>query len=175
MASIAGFLTLQEFRARYGGLKPYYEYWNGEAVQKTKPTLLHGLVQTLIALVLKEAGYLSGSEVELRIDDNWQSVADVIGTTRVEDPYPTAPVEVVVEILSPDDRFSQVIEKCQNYARIGIVQIFVIDPRERRSFVWVRERNNLEAAGTMQLSNGIEIELTELWRRLDAELAKAKK
>ena len=86
MASTAGSLTLQEFRTRYSGLKPYYEYWSGEAVQKTVPTLIHGLIQTLIALLLKEAGYKAGTEIELRIDNNWQPVPDVIGFTRIEQP-----------------------------------------------------------------------------------------
>ncbi len=33
-------LSLQEFHARYDGEKPYFEYWDGEAVQQTMPTLL---------------------------------------------------------------------------------------------------------------------------------------
>jgi len=31
-------LSLEEFHARYDGEKPYYGYWDGEAVQKSMPT-----------------------------------------------------------------------------------------------------------------------------------------
>jgi hypothetical protein len=37
-------LTLEEFRARYQDQKPYFEYWFGEAIQKTVPTWLHARV-----------------------------------------------------------------------------------------------------------------------------------
>ncbi len=101
MASELQLLTLQEFRARYAGCKPHFEYWNGEPVQKAMPTWLHSLMQGLTRDLLREAGYKSGVEIELRISEDWEPVPDVIGATRIEQPYPTKPVEIVVEILSP--------------------------------------------------------------------------
>ena len=45
---MAPLLTLEEFRDRYAGEKPYYEYWDGEAIQKSHATSLHGLIQKFV-------------------------------------------------------------------------------------------------------------------------------
>ena len=66
MATVTQPLTLAEFRSRYRNQKPYFEYWFGEAVQKSMPTWLHAALQVIICQALRRAGYKSGSEVELR-------------------------------------------------------------------------------------------------------------
>ena len=75
-----------------------------------------------------------------------------------------------MEVLSPDDRFSQILEKCKNYARIGISRIFVIDPETRLGYVWSIEEAQLQTTEEMALPNGASIRLPELWERLAAEL-----
>ena len=56
-------LTLGEFETLYGDSKPHYEYWDEEARQKTKPTLLHGLLQKIMMLLLDDLGSsIPGSE-----------------------------------------------------------------------------------------------------------------
>jgi hypothetical protein len=44
---MAPLLTVEEFRVRYAGEKPYYEFWAGEAIQKSHATSLHGLIQKI--------------------------------------------------------------------------------------------------------------------------------
>src|ERR1700722_12361065 len=105
-------LSLEEFHARYDGEKPYYEYWNGEAVQKSMPTWLHGLVQGILQRLLYGIGYTCGSEVTLHLNPAYEPVPDVIATAQPPaGRYPTEPFDVVIEILSPDDPFSRVIRK----------------------------------------------------------------
>jgi Uma2 family endonuclease len=41
-------LTLEEFRDRYADRKPYFEYWDGQAIQKSVPTKLHAKLQQII-------------------------------------------------------------------------------------------------------------------------------
>lgn len=170
MASGVQLLTLQEFRARYAECKPHFEYWSGEPIQKAMPTWLHSLVQGLIRDLLREAGLASGVEVELRISDDWEPVPDVIGATRIQQPYPTTPVEIVVEVLSPDDSFSQVMTKCKRYAQLGIGQILVIDPDTRVGFEWRKQESLLIEVTGMSLPNEVRVELSHLWERLDTEL-----
>src|ERR1700679_525767 len=104
MAATADKLTLADFERQYGDEKPYHEYWFGEAVPKAMPTLSHGLLQKIMMRALDEAGYQSASEVKLKISSDFEPVPDVIATTgRFERPYPTQPMGVVIEILSPED------------------------------------------------------------------------
>ncbi len=164
-------LTLEEFRLRYANEKPYYEYWFGEAIQKAVPTTPHGALQQILCFLLRGLDYKTGVEVELRIDPEWQPKPDVLASlSRLESPYPTRPVEVIIEVLSPTDAMSLVYERCQNYERIGCQQIFVLDPELRRGWEWSRQQQNLERIDTLRLTNGNSIELTEIWQELDKEL-----
>jgi Uma2 family endonuclease len=167
MATATHLLTLQEFRERYAEEKPYFEYWFGEAVQKSANTWLHSLLQGILAEILNHSGYRSGPELELRIASDWQPKADVAAALEIEHPYPTKAVDVVAEILSPDDRMSRVFEKCRQYARIGITKIFVLDPESKAIWEWSRETGNLERVSMMNLPNGRNIAVADVWSELD--------
>jgi Uma2 family endonuclease len=165
MATVLQPLSLEEFRTRYRDEKPYFEYWFGEAIQKTRPTWLHSVLQRIVGEALLRAGYKSGSEVELRIDPEWEPVPDVIGTLKPIKDYPTEPVEIVVEILSPDDKLMRVIQKCHHYERIGTERIFVMDPVDKLAWQW--KSDSLEAITQLLLPNGVAID--EIWRQLDEQ------
>jgi Uma2 family endonuclease len=116
MATVATKLSLAEFELQYGGEKPYYEYWYGEPVQKSMPTWLHSLLQKVLVNLLSKAGYKAGAEVKVKIVQEFHPIPDVIATrSPIEHPYPTKPLEVVVEILSDTDPMSRVVSKCLRY------------------------------------------------------------
>src|SRR5580704_8788583 len=109
-------LSLQDFHARYDGEKPYFEYWDGEAVQKSMPTRLHGLIEEILVRLLRALGFDSGNEITIKLDPAYEPIPDVIAAEgQLGDPYPTEPFEVVIEILSPQDPFSRVLRKCRLY------------------------------------------------------------
>jgi Uma2 family endonuclease len=56
--------------------------------------------------------------VEPRNDPQWEPVPDVIATLKSIKDYPTEPVEIVVEIRSPDDKLMHIIRKCGSGADI---------------------------------------------------------
>ncbi|MBV9303326.1 MAG: Uma2 family endonuclease [Acidobacteriaceae bacterium] len=168
MAATTTLLTLDQFNARYGN-EHGYEYWFGEAVQKGMPTWLHGLLQLILGDLFHKLGYAAGSEIDLRIDPNWQPRPDVTAALEIEQPYPTKPVDIVAEILS-DDPMTKVFEKCRNYARIGIPQIFVFDPGSRIAWEWNRETGNLERIRALRLRNGSAVDVSEIWAELDARM-----
>jgi Uma2 family endonuclease len=143
MATVTQPLSLEEFRSRYRQQKPYFEDWFGEAIQKTTPTWLHAVLQGIMCEALQRAGYKSGSKVELRIDPHWEPVPDVIATLKSVKDYPTEPVEIVVEILSPDDKLTHIVKKCQQYERIGTERIFVLGPVDKYAWQW--KSGSLEA------------------------------
>ena len=164
-------LTRDEFHERYHDCKPHYEYWFGEAIQKSKPTWLHALVQSILGEMFRRAGYKSGSELELRIDPNWEPVPDVVATLRgIETPYPTKPVEIVVEVLSAEDRAGKTLPKCRQYTEIGIEKVFVVDPEARDGWEWNAEAGHLERVQELRLTNGRVITLDDVWKELDRQL-----
>jgi Uma2 family endonuclease len=171
MAATADRLTLEDFERQFGDSKPHFEYWFGEAVQKSMPTVIHGWLQVIIAWLLKDAGYRAGSEVRLKISPEFQPIPDVIAVEgRVERPYLTKPVTVVVEILSPDDSFRRVMRKCESYAEWGIPIVVVVDPDSRAAWAWDRQLKSLVPTALIGLPNGKSIALTRIFAELDAEL-----
>ena len=165
-------LSVEEFHARYDGEKPYYEYWNGEAVQKSMPTLLHGLIQKILMLLLDGIGYVSASEVTLNLDPAYEPIPDVIASDGlIGDPYPTSPFDVAIEILSPDDPFSRVLRKCRLYEQWGIRQILVVDPAER--VIWRFENGAHRETDVIAQRGEQTIPAQSLWDEVDRELSRA--
>ncbi len=172
MATATRSLTLEEFRCRYENEKPYYEYWFGEAVQKSVPTTAHGFLQQVLCMLLTMAGYRSAPEIELRIDPDWQPKPDVIASVSpIDVPYPTEPVDIVAEVLSPDDSMMRVFEKCRQYQWIGIRQTFVLDPVGKVAWEWNSEMENLERVTVLRLANGHAIAVSEIGKRLEKALS----
>jgi Uma2 family endonuclease len=164
-------LSVEEFHARYDGEKPYYEYWNGEAVQKSMPTRIHSLIQKILLRLLDGIGYDSGAEVTLKLDSAYEPIPDVIAADGgIGDPYPTSPFDVVIEILSPDDSFSRVLRKCRLYEQWGIRQIVVIDPVER--LVWHYENGAPKETDVIARRGEQAVSTQALWDEVDLQLSR---
>jgi Uma2 family endonuclease len=162
-------LTLEEFERRYAGSDRRYEYWHGEVVEKAVPTWLHSVLQALLSQLLQEAGYKAGPEVDLRLDPEFAPRPDVIaGRHSITTRYPTQPneVEIVIEILSPDDTMVRVLGKCEEYVRIGVAQIYIADPESETAWVWNREKRQLDRTDEWTLTNGKTIVLPDVWRQM---------
>ena len=164
-------LSVQEFHARYDGEKPYHEYWNGEALQKSMPTRMHSLIQKILLRLLDGIGYDSGAEVTLKLDPAYEPIPDVIADGAIGDPYPTSPFDVVIEILSPDDSFSRVLRKCRLYEQWGIRQIVVIDPADR--LVWRFENGAPQETDVIARRGDAAITAQTLWDEVDLQLSRA--
>lgn len=73
-----------------------------------------------------------------------------------------------VEILSPEDRMGDILEKVAEYAALGVADIWVIDPRKRLGYyaslagLLKSEDNVLRIDGSP-----VEISLTEVFAELD--------
>jgi len=165
MASPAHYLTIEAFDRQYGH-ENGWEYWFGQAVQKPMPTWAHGTLQQLIAELIRQAGYLTAPEVDLRARPDWRPRPDVSCVRKIEGPYPTT-LDIAVEILSDDDD-RYIREKCLNYEKVGIPQIFVLDPKARILYVW---NNGLVAVTDLALANGVTIAGETIWQEFDRRMS----
>ncbi len=112
MAAVPTFLSLEGFEELYRGEKPHFEYWFGAAIQKSMPTLLHGILQSVLAMLLIQRGWKSATEVRLKISSLAHPVPDLIADhARFQAPYPTEPFDLCVEILSPADDLGKIVQK----------------------------------------------------------------
>ncbi len=100
------------------------------------------------------------------MNDDWHPIPDAIAHPHIQDPYPTAPVDVVVEILSPGDKMIDAIDKCADYQNLGVRAIFVLDPVHKLGWQWTGGR--LQAISTLALPNGASIQLSSVWAELQS-------
>jgi Uma2 family endonuclease len=75
------------------------------------------------------------------------------------------PPLLVIEILSPDDTYSDLQERCQDYRAMGVETVWIIDPKTRSGRMciglqWL-EAERLEVPGTP-----IHVVLADLFRQL---------
>jgi Uma2 family endonuclease len=109
----------------------------------------HGLLESNLSFELKhfarqrKLGRIMTGEVGIYIHRNPDRVrgADVVLISYQKLPRPTgkflevAP-ELVVEIMSPNDRWEQVRDKLSDYFSIGVEQVWIIEPGNRKVLVY---------------------------------------
>ena len=141
--AIAQKLTLDQFLAR-PETKPACELIDGEVVQKQMSTIGRSVIQQLLSFVfavfLREHPLgLCGPELRCIFGPPgaWGRVPDFvfIRTERLaDDGWDTShhgPPDLAVEILSPDDRVGDVVEKILFYLMYGVRLAWLIDPKAR--------------------------------------------
>ncbi len=173
MSALTEKLTSERFHEAYGGREPYFELLEGEAVQKPLPTKLHSILQLVLSLLLKELGFKSRPELTLALDESWRLTPDVCGILGPEEePYPTRPVAVVIEVLSPDDRFLRIVQKCRRYATWGVMDILVFDPVGREAWHWDAITGDLTRMKESYQFRSLHVVLVlkEVFGRFDEEL-----
>ena len=114
------------------------------------PGYLHGRVALRIAARIaehvraKELGEVFAAETGFRLSSDPDTVraadAAFIQSARLPDPppvgYATVAPDLVVEILSPNDRPGEVLQKVGDWLNAGTRVAWVIDPERRRARVY---------------------------------------
>ena len=173
MATGTQLLTLEEFERLYAHQDTAYEYWFGDAVPKAMPTTLHGVTQKTVCFLLDDLGFFTSTEVDLHIHPQWRPRPDVLASARkLEQPYPTRGDDLfVIEILSPDDSWSRVYEKCKNYEHLARIEaVFLLDPEIRKGWQWSPALQNADRIDELILPNGGILPLTSIWERVDRQI-----
>ncbi len=141
-------LTGEEFY-RLGDIGPA-ELVKGEIVFMAPAGHPHGYIEVNFAAILRDfvrqhkLGRVYGGEVGIYTARNPDTVrgADVAFVSserlaRLQSPsYLDVAPDLVVEIMSPDDRWSEVMAKLAEYFAIGVRVVWVADPKTRSVYVY---------------------------------------
>jgi len=169
-------LTRERFRELYADQKPNWELIEGQPEQKALGSRLHSYLQAILCQMLEELGFRSAAELTLAISETWDPVPDVVGllSPETEEVYQSRPPAVVIEILSPSDRFTLLDQKCRRYADWGVADILVFDPVAERSWRWDVATGGLvrfQHAHRFVSRPDAELSLSESFRRLEKRAA----
>jgi Uma2 family endonuclease len=115
------------------------EYRDGEIVERSLPDYLHGKTQGLLSALFltlgKDLPLYPCVETRMRVRSNRYLIPDVaVFHPQEPDAVPETPPLVAIEILSPDDRMSEVREKLEEYRTWGVPHVWLVDPLSRRFY-----------------------------------------
>ena len=137
--------------------RPDREYVDGEIRERNVGKWEHARLQWLLALWFgtheKQWGITGSTGQRVRVSENRVRVPDVVVlATGAQPDVLTDPPLLVIEILSPDDTYSDTQERAQDYREMGVETVWIIDPKTRTGRMcsgmnWV-EASRLEVKGT---------------------------
>ncbi len=146
--------------------KPNCEYREGVLYPKPWPTTFHGLTEFMLAALLRRLGLQAAPEVTVRLSPTKYLVPDIVAARVLENPYPTEPVLLCCEILSPEDRLGTMLAKCEEYHAWGVPFCWVIDPVKRTAWEYHASAEPVRVASTLHAGE-IAIGLEELFSVLN--------
>jgi Uma2 family endonuclease len=120
--------------------RPEPDYVHGEVVERPLPTPIHGQIQALLAVFFavlsKRVRLVMMSELRVRIEPRLFRVVDfaVYLDSRPVGRYGTSPAYLTIEIVSPDDRHSELAERLEDYRRWGVPHVWLVDPQRKRLY-----------------------------------------
>jgi Uma2 family endonuclease len=137
--------------------RPDREYVDGEIRERNVGKWEHARLQLVLGAWFfmheKQWGITSSTEQRVQVSESRVRVPDVVVLTAGAQPdVLTEPPLLVIEILSPDDSYSDTQERAQDYRAMGVETVWIIDPKTRSGRMcsgteWA-EASRLEVKGT---------------------------
>src|SRR5579863_7711246 len=115
------------------------EYRDGALVERSMPDYLHGKTQALLTALFmalrKRLSLYPCAETRMMLRAGRFLIPDV-AVFHPHEPglIPDTPPLIAIEILSPDDRLTEVREKLEEYRTWGVPHVWLVDPRSRRFY-----------------------------------------
>jgi Uma2 family endonuclease len=179
MGTTATFVTLEEYLNT--SYEPDMDFVDGVLVRRNLGTQLHGLLQSIVISYLRQFRQSHRikvfTETRLRVDTQTRRhrIPDVM---VVETPVEAGRVVVnvpaiVVEIKSPDDTFDDIVNRCFDYEKLGVANILVMDPDNKRAWTFEHGDMRLLAGNSVSLSlherSAIDFPFVQMFSELDEE------
>ena len=147
---------------------PPCEYVNGALVPKAMGTKKHGKIQRRLLRLIEDGfpNYEPTPEQTVRISGKEYLVPDIAVEfcDESQDPYPVTPVHLCIEIVSPGDRVSEILKKCETYHAWGVPHTWVIDPQIRQAWQYDKGSTPIEIAPDAELTAGqIHLRLSDIF------------
>jgi Uma2 family endonuclease len=115
--------------------EPECDYVDGLLVDRHAGEPTHGRgIATTCFLLAKFKSLTVLTILTLKISDTRYRVVDVCayaGDVPDDERYPSKPPFICVEVLSPGDGLSYMVEKLTDYLKMGVPNVWVIDPYQQ--------------------------------------------
>lgn len=156
--------------------RPDLEFVDGVLVEHGLPTIAHSFLQLILCV------YLDAFRTQFGFEPLPEVRTQIIARTRyrIPDvmicPAPVAPGKAVtsipwavIEILSPEDRFSDLVARFQDYGKIGVRHMVLLDPDDLVAYRFEDGVLAQTQFTSLELPTGaLPFDSEELFRRLTA-------
>ncbi len=151
-----------------------YEVIDGEVKELAPTGFEHGEwegeLYTLLKHKLKGKGYVAVGEVGILISKNPLRIrsADVVYISKERSPERprgilTVPPELVIEIVSPSNTYTEMEEKVFDYLKAGVNRVLLIDPQLRKATLFEgKEAKLYDFEEEIELLPDLKIKLSEV-------------
>jgi Uma2 family endonuclease len=118
------------------------EYVDGEIVERSLPDELHSKTQWRLSGLIwdlsKTRPFHGRPELRSRVRATRVRIPNfaIFAGAEPNETVPTKPPMVAIEILSPDDRHLEIMQKFEEYQEWGVRHVWLIDPRRRKLQVY---------------------------------------
>ena len=150
--------------------RPDCEFIDGELRERNVGKWEHARIQWLLAAWFysheKQWGVTGSTEQRIQVSPNRVRVPDLVVLSAGPQPEVLIdPPLLVIEILSPDDSYSDTQERAHDYRNMGVETVWIIDLKTRTGRMcsgpeWT-ESTRLEAHGTL-----LYVDLLEIFREV---------
>ena len=151
--------------------KPDREYIDGEIRERNVGKWEHARLQWLLAAWFSKhetQWFCMGStEQRVQVSSSRIRIPDLVVLHPGHQPDVLVdPPLLVIEILSPDDTYSDVQERATDYRNMGVQTIWIIDPKTRSGRMCIKD--SWSASLRLEVPNTpIYVDLTDLFQYLD--------
>jgi Uma2 family endonuclease len=136
--SVAALISIDEYLNT--SYEPDCDYVDGALQERNLGKKHHSRFQTALASYFfvreKQLGIRGYTEQRIRLSASRVRIPDfcVLLREQPDEDVVEVPPFICVEILSPDDSVSGMIERLEDYLAFGVPNVWLIDPRRERSY-----------------------------------------
>jgi Uma2 family endonuclease len=154
--------------------RPDCDYIEGELQERNLGESAHSFMQLILAAIFHKNrqawNIVAGTEIRVQVGEERYRVPD-IGVLRRSDPadpiVKKAPL-ICIEVLSPEDRLQRMQERIDDYVRMGVGYIWLIDPISHHAWVATADGSHTRVTEAFSVpGTPIRISLAEVFAELD--------
>jgi Uma2 family endonuclease len=131
-------ISVEEYLA--SSYEPDCDYVDGHIEERNLGEKAHATLQLRVGAYLlahyEGEGVVVGTEWRIRVSPTRIRIPDVC--VFLNDPgeeVPTKPPFICIEVLSPEDRMSRVEKRLQDFLKMGVPYVWVLDPQNKQAYV----------------------------------------
>jgi Uma2 family endonuclease len=144
------------------------EYLEGQLLEKNMGEVDHSDLQTSFVVFFRRncPGFWAGVEVRVQVKARRFRVPDIclVAGGKPKSRTVTTPPFLIVEVLSPDDRMSEMQERIDDYLAFGVKYVWIVDPVTRKGYVHTADFSREAKDGILRTKGpAIQVSLAELF------------